>query len=548
VYNSIRTWVKDLHDTWSFCPDKSDCPISSSNITHYISSPGTDMGAVCESPGTKRILRVPFDSKSQRPVEHSVGDLISKEYGVELRRFCHFGKESSIVHLLLRELMGMQVDLRPVLFRAPIYDSPKHIAKLGLEGQLPGLCSRDDQQPGALLQEFSWQSVTNSVSSTGIGVNMWGLLTLASMIGCTEIHTKNSSRFATSTLACILSMAPAAATPGRMIPVRSFNSNTTTHEFVPVIPRPCGGKRFEHFIRPSRDNEFAHRGTHTFCPVVNGMAPEDYLGCGHVVAMAKLLCCKYTEVPARHLRGFYQLIPGRFYALHKDPNEYTPSALEGTLIITKSSVDIMYWERDDKENASSVSASLTSWHKTLERVELLVMPMVFREGAAVWLSGGSTVGCLVSNGTLNSHIAAGNRVPDNQFISNFDHFNHCYCALSGDEEYEALTPVEVLEQLIPPGTMLWLKPDTDAWNELHPNFPSGRLDDGEADNRALAVRLDFPTEDNYTSGQLCVIIFERKNTTLRLQAPNYRHICVNPWELIPVGTEGYVELKELELF
>jgi hypothetical protein len=528
--------VKDLGDDWCFCPDKTDSPISARNITHYISSPGTDLGGLSESAGARRLLRVPFDGKSQRTVENAVGDLISKEFGSELRLYCHFGKESSIIPLLLRELMGMQVDLRPILYRAPIYDSKKHITKLGLGHQLPGLCARDDLQPGPLLQEFTWQSVTGSTTSTGIGVNMWALLTLASMIGCKEVHTKNSSRFASSALACIVSMAPTAATPGRMIPVRSFNANTTTHEFVPVVAQPGGKKRVEHFLRPSKDNDFAHGGTHTFCPVVNGLAPEDYLGCGHVVAMAKLLCCKYVEVPARHLRGFYQLVAGRYYALHKHPNEHNARALEGTLLIRKADVEIAFWEKGDRDNCVVRPRSFTEWQDELQLEELLVLPMVFRDGAAVWVAGGQGVGCLVSDATAD------------EFASNFDHAHFCYHAQTEADTHEQLSPEDVIEQLIPPGTMLWLKPYTTTWNDLHANFPRKALADGERDNRALAVRLDFPTEDDYTPGQLCVIILERRAGSSRMQASDYNHHCVDPWELIPVDTEGFVELKELEIY
>ena len=544
-FNEIRKWVKDLGDDWCFCPDKADMPVSRSNITSYISSPGTDMGAINESAGVRRVLRHPIDNKTQRPIENSVGDLLGKEFGSELRLYCHFGKESSIIPLLLRDMMGMQVDLRPILHRAPIYDSPKHIRKLGLHQSLPGLMGQDDPQPGPLLQDFAWQSVTNSVLSSGIGVNMWALLTLASMIGCTEIHTKNSSRFASSALSCILSMAPSSATPGRMVPVRSFNANTTTHEYIPVTLQPGKTQRNEHFIRPSKDNHFAHGGMHTFCPVVDGLAPEDYLGCGHVAAMAKLLCCKYIEVPAKYLRGVYQLVPGRYYALYKHPHEANADTLEGTLIINKSSVEIMHWKKGDKGHAEASECAFADWHGHLLAAELLVLPMVFRQGAAVWIDGGARVGCLVADGTARSIAEGGESVSNGQFVSNFDHVKHCYHAVTEENQYEELEPEGVLDHLIPPGTMLWLKPYTTTWNDLHAHFPLKSIPEGELDNRALAVRLDFPLEDDYTPGQLCVIVLQRKFGSLRMQAPDYEHYCVDPWEVVPVDTEGFVELREL---
>ena len=548
-HNNIRRWVSWLGDTHCFCPAKAEMTYSTSNITHYISTPGTDMGAADESPDVQSVLRVRVDSKSQRSVESLVGELISSEFGAELQTFCHFGKEASIIPLVLRDMLAMQVDLRPILYRAPIYDSKKHITKLALQDRLPGLCARSNTQPGPLLQEFAWTSVSNSVMANGYGINMWGLLTLASMIGCTEIHCKNSSRMASSVLSCIMSIAPAASTPGKLIPVRSFNPNTTTHEYVPVTLQPGRSLRNEHFIRPSKDDSFARGGIHTFCPVTDGMAPEDYLGCGHVAAMAKLLCCKFIEVPAKHLKGFYQLVPGRYYALYKHPHERNRETREGTLMIGKTGVEIMHWTKGEREvgEGAGGTVSFLKWHDELRDRELLVLPMVFRQGAAVWAEDKIHVGCLVTHGTRRELARARGSEPDeNEFVSNFDHVNHCYCAQMEESDYEQIDPEEVIDRLIPPGTTLWLKPYTVSWDNLHAKFPLKVFNEGETDNRALAVRLDFPPEDDYTPGQLCVIILERKPGTLRMQEPEYEHHFVDPWELVAVGTEGYTELRELE--
>jgi hypothetical protein len=368
------------------------------------------------------------------------------------------------------------------------------------------------------------------------------------MIGCTEIHTKNSSRFASSVLSCIMSLAPAGSTPGKMIPVRSFNANTTTHEYVHVTLAPGKPLRNEHFIRPSKDGHFAHGGSHTFCPVVDGLVPEDYLGCGHVAAMAKMLCCKYVEVPAQYLRGFYQLASGRYYALYKHPHERNTDQLQGTLFIGKTGVEIEYWPKGDRATGTrATTVSFLKWHDELRSHELLVLPMVFRQGAAVWSEDKTKVGCLVTYGTRRSIASNTGSEPDeNEFVSNFDHGNHCYCAQMDESEYEQIDPEDVMDRLIAPGAMLWLKPYTTSWNELHARFPMKIFGEGESDNRALAVRLDFPTEDNYTPGQLCVIVLERRQGSLRMQAPEYDHHFVDPWELIAVGTEGYTELRELE--
>lgn len=49
-YDMIKDWVTWLYDEHCFCPENKDKEFSAmTNITCYISSPGTEHGGVCES-------------------------------------------------------------------------------------------------------------------------------------------------------------------------------------------------------------------------------------------------------------------------------------------------------------------------------------------------------------------------------------------------------------------------------------------------------------------------------------------------------------------
>ena len=171
----------------------------------------------------------------------------------------------------------MTVDLRPLLGGLRVYDTAKHIRKLELRGAVPGLERSTHSALDTFLKTVSWKGAANGPDlSAGLGVNMWALLLMGALIGNDEIHTKNSSKVATSLLTLMLNMAPASSTPGGRIPVRSFNQQSGAPETVIVNT----GTQPEHFLRAINDDKFATGG---------GLrtAPKTRIGCPRTISGAR---------------------------------------------------------------------------------------------------------------------------------------------------------------------------------------------------------------------------------------------------------------------
>jgi hypothetical protein len=325
----------------------------------------------------------------------------------------------------MKSLMSTEIDLRALLGGAPIFDTKKHIRKLGLHRTLPGLSNSTHSKPDKFIKGFVWKSAATAVMSEGIGVNMWAILLMASLMGSDEIHCKSSSRVATSILSLILGLAPSAATPGNKIPVRSFNERSREPELVIV----SGHNRCEHFLRPIEDDNLAMNGNYTYCQIDGKFVPEDYLGCAYVLEMCKFLKCKYEEVPPKHILGYYQLMQDRYYHVYRHPVDGVTMA-EGVLLINKDGVYVEYHEVGD-DDGEGVAATFTyiDWHAQLREHGLLVMPSIWRSGAAV-LTGPEldVVGCIDPTGTRLSMDKYGVSYQATDFISNYDHLErYKYC-------------------------------------------------------------------------------------------------------------------------
>lgn len=514
-----------------FSPETYDRPYASdANIKCYISCPGTVDGGVSEGSDSPNILRFTPSQRGGRSVGTVLSEMIFQVYGGELVRFCHFGTELCIIERLLERLQGMKVDLRPIMGGAPIYNTRKHLEKLGLHRELPGLCLVDADRPDNFMKFCVWKSGGGAVGSEGACVNMWALLAAASLVGCDHIHCKSSSRFAQSVLSLVLKSAPASATPGDLIPVRSFHEVSKEVEIVSVDST----NRPENFLRPIDDGNFAANGIFSYCPVVDGEMPEDYLGCGYVREMSKFLKCKYHEVPPRHVHGSYQLMPGRYHAVYGKERD-----VWGSMIINDGAVLLVL------ENSQAFSWEFHEWEDKLREEGLLVMPTIWRSGAAVRLDGG-VVGCLVPDGTRDSMTEQGDMVGDEFYLSNYDHIQHAYWARCEQDKMLPLKVIDTMERLIAPGAFLWIKPGSAAWEKLAPRFPPSALPEADAVQRALRVRLNVPLAPNPEAGKVHVTVIRRKKTSRRNLDFNFDHITVDPWELTadPPGNSK-LEIKEL---
>ena len=138
--------------------------------------------------------------------------------------------------------------------------------------------------------------------------------------------------------------------------------------------------------------------------------------------------------------------------------------VEGTLIIDKSDAHVQYEDRAE-------TFTYEDWQKELKARGFLVMPTVTRTGALVTYEGGSKVGCLVPNGTRAAMVSEGANIAEGAFVSNFDHINVRYSALIDEGTLLHMPVVLTIESLVPPGTILWIKPDSQAWADMKDCFP-----------------------------------------------------------------------------
>jgi hypothetical protein len=109
------------------------------------------------------------------------------------------------------------------------------------------------------------------------------------------------------------------------------------------------------------------------------------------------------------------------------------------------------------------------------------------------------VGCLVPTGTRLAIEASFHNLEDYHYISNYDHIGRCYHALVEEDNLVSMPVLKTMDNLIPPGTVLWLKPGGPTWTTMAPQFPRARISDGDADMREVQVRLNIPIDQVHAS-------------------------------------------------
>jgi len=517
-HESIRTWVLWLLANRCFCPSEYDRPFDvGDNVSCYISSPGNEEGGVGESQEVKNILRYTMSERGAMSPTHMVGKKVWKGFGNYLTRYCHFGPESSIMDNMLEKLQSFVVDLRPIMDCSPVYDAKKHIEKLGLQGELPGLCKQAAGVPDNFIRlPVVWKSCNGGIGSEGAGVNMFTLLSAAALVGSDHVHCKASSRFAQAVIKQMLKKAPKSV--GDAVAVRSFNDQTRKPEYISVgfEGRP------DHFMRPLRDDCFAYTGVFSVCPAKDGKMPEDYACCGAVEEQAEFLCVeKYADMPPEHVQGHYQLIPGRYYALYGKDRD-----VNGNILVGATGVTVML------DNNECFSESHMNWQERLKEENLLVLPMVWRSGALISLDEGTRLGCLVPTGTRESMVEEGCDVDSTTEITNYNHVKFGYNVLVSEEEPTLLiSTLDVLDHLVAPGTFVWIQGDTQAWHELSEFLPPTGLDEEMAGQRAIRARLNVPLVANPVPGKVYVTVMQRSSRMVKDSELDYRHVVVDPWEL-----------------
>ena len=254
-------------------------------------------------------------------MHHLIGKRIKDLWGRVLFETCHMGPEQCVYSNAIVDLMVHWLPDCRQLLGEHIFDSRRHLRKLGLEMQLPGVQDwpPESERPPPFARSFTifapgsqvrvgvllvvvraglTRVVGQEPAAMCVGVHAFSLLLCVSLAGAPTLHPKISSNVARALLREILRHAPACATPGNSALVRSFNLHTTLAERV-IVPKQA---RPLHYPRPVDDWNFANTGQFTFCRALGRFLPEDAMHCGGLFHMAELYGCDLLELPGKEIQ------------------------------------------------------------------------------------------------------------------------------------------------------------------------------------------------------------------------------------------------------
>lgn len=291
-YVQIQEFIRFCFLNNRFCPpeDSPLCPMS--NISCYISGDATaDFLPV--NPKTS-LMRVPMgkDKDETHDISHKIALRIAAQYGEELFGQCHMGPEVSTYRLALVYLAERFAPDFRGLMSPNMFCSRLHLNALGLDRSAPGMPDHVDSSHPPFARQFNIR-VREQIQSQAIGLNVWSLLTVVSLIGNTDITPEVSNNFANSLVEIILSHAPASCTPGDVCVTPRFGPSTQPVKlYVPTIK-----ERPKHFLRPNEPS-FVRNGVLPIAKACGRFAPEDMMHAPQLCAVAKQLHCDVMEVPA----------------------------------------------------------------------------------------------------------------------------------------------------------------------------------------------------------------------------------------------------------
>jgi len=335
----------------------------------------------------------------------------------------------------------------------------------------------------------------------GIGLHWVQLLLLTSLTGDsigTSIHPQLISDLARTLVRLVLEETPAGVTPTRLVEVASFNCHDCSLEPIDMGDK----KRPEHFLR-AQNEQLAIDGILPDCPNFQNFAVEDLLAVGALCGWAKCLGCKVWDVPAIAGAG-YNLRTDVVYVIY---NQTTGSI--GMLEITKEGVVTMEYD-----NSVGKSLNLESWQTELTEQGFIVLPLITRPGACVTIGDEGRVGCLV---------------PHDEFSSlNISREDQCYSAKVHIDTVQKMPALEVMEKLLPIGTMCYLKMESQSAAPLLRRLNSP-LSSDERMVRVLRVRLSSPNVKKPIQGKLYMVFVVRRGVVATSET-----IMVDPWEITTV--------------
>jgi hypothetical protein len=289
---NIQEFIRFCFLNNRFCPPEDSPLCAQTNISCYISGDATQE-LLPVNPKTS-LMRVPMgkDKDETHDISHKIALRIAAQYGEELFGQCHMGPEVSTYRLALVYLAERFAPDFRGLMSPNMFCSRLHLIALGLDRSAPGMQDHVDSSHPPFARQFNIR-VRDQVQSQAIGVNVWSLLTVVSLIGSTDITPDVSNSFSNSLAEIILSHAPPSCTPGDVCVTPRFGPSTQPVKlYIPTIK-----ERPQHFLRPNEPS-FVRNGVLPIAKACGRFAPEDIMHAPQLCAVAKQLHCDVMEVPA----------------------------------------------------------------------------------------------------------------------------------------------------------------------------------------------------------------------------------------------------------
>jgi hypothetical protein len=299
------------------------------------------------------------------------------------------------------------------LISANMFCSKLHLAALGLGQQASGMMDYVESAHPPFAKQFNIRG-REQLQSQAVGVNIWSLLTVTSLIGSRDIHPDISNCFSNSLVEAILSHAPPASTPGNICPTPRFDhSGTANRLFVRDSP-----DRPKHFLRPNEPS-FVLNGVLPIAKAIGRFAPEDMLHASQLSGVN--LHCDIMDIPAnaftvspalsfggacprvtrmRRRQTPYALEPNVSYTFHvPHPDE----GLYGIVRVESVAEQVTVEVYQNNESLDAYNLEFDAWEEFLREKGMVITPLITRGGAGVVLTEKDPetdeetkrVGCLV---------------------------------------------------------------------------------------------------------------------------------------------------------
>jgi hypothetical protein len=341
-------------------------------------------------------------------------------------------------------------------------------------------------------------------ASIGLGLHLPQLLLLGSLIGedlDDRIHPGIIDNLSISLVQQLMLKAPPAMTVNKFIDVASFNCFTC--ELQPIDLFSSTVKRPDHLLRPQSE-QFAVRGDVPLCKGCSLFAPEDCFHNSTLMDWMDLLGATcITQVPAT-ANACYYLEMGRVYAIY---NQSTGCL--GTLFLTRNGADFEAEISPGSDDRTSKAFLPLSWHTDLAFEGFIVLPMIRRSGACVRINE-TDIACLV-RGELEG--------------DNFSPQDLKYRALKRFGQIEPMDTLYVMKNLLPLGTMVLIKCDSQSAGPLLTRLPVP-LNRASLPLHGIRGFLNSPSVVEPIDGRVYITICVHSDGT---NSPE--DVCVDPWEI-----------------